>query len=166
MLIRTVAVFLLGISTLAAAGLSAEAAKGDMKIVVRRASPILEGRVLDLKFAGFAQGIWARDASDCEGLTTVDRARPGAVIAFFRGLMETPGEICQVYGAEKAASDSQRAAMNCRLWNEAEVLRLVTVKPRGSDGLTVEDGERPPVHYRLCRPITPVTQPVGRQASQ
>jgi len=165
-LIRMVAVFLLGGVTLAAAVLSAEAAKGDLKVAVRRASPILEGRILDLTFAGFAQGIWTRERSDCDSFTSVDRGRPGSVIAIFRSLMETPDEICQVYGAERAGTDSQRAAMNCHLWSGAETLGLVTIRQRGSVGLSVQNGDRPPVHYRFCRAIIPLLQPVSQQAGR
>ncbi|MBD1549518.1 hypothetical protein HK439_24950 [Labrenzia aggregata] len=163
---RTVAVFCLGVSALAAAVLCAHAAKGDMQVAVQRASPILEGRILDLTFAGFAQGVWTREKSDCDGLTTVDRGRPGAVIAIFRSLMETPEEICQVYGAEKAGTDSQRAAMNCRQWSGAETLGLITISQRGSSEISVQDGERPPVHFRFCRAIIPLLQPLSQQAGR
>jgi hypothetical protein len=166
-LIRTVVVILLSVGSGLMAGVfSVHAAKGDMQVAVQRSSPILEGRILDLKFAGFAQGIWTREASDCDGLTTVDRGQPGAVIAIFRSLMETPEEICQVYGAEQAETDSQRAAMNCRQWSGAETLGLVTISQRGSTGISVQDGERPPVHYRFCRAIPLLLQPVNQQAGQ
>ncbi|WP_209012064.1 hypothetical protein [Roseibium aggregatum] len=137
-----------------------------MQVAVQRASPILEGRILDLTFAGFAQGVWTREKSDCDGLTTVDRGRPGAVIAIFRSLMETPEEICQVYGAEKAGTDSQRAAMNCRQWSGAETLGLITISQRGSSEISVQDGERPPVHFRFCRAIIPLLQPLSQQAGR
>jgi hypothetical protein len=166
-LIRTVVLFLLGVGSGLAVGVpTAQAAKGDMQIAVRRASPILEGRILDLTFAGFAQGIWTREASDCDAFTTVDRGRPGGVIAIFRSLMETPEEICQVYGAEKAGTDSQRAAMNCRLWSGAEALGLITIMQRGETGISVQDGERPPVHYRFCRAIPSLLRPVSQQAGR
>lgn len=167
MLIRTVVVFFLSVgSGLAVGELSAHAAKGDMQVAIQRASPILEGRILDLTFAGFAQGIWTREKRDCDGLTTVDRGRPGAVIAIFRSLMETTEEICQVYGAEKAGTDSQRAAMNCHQWSGSETLGLVTISQRGSSEISVQDGERPPVHYRFCRAIIPLLQPLSQQAGR
>lgn len=137
-----------------------EAAKGDRKSGAIRTSPLLEGRVLDLRFADFAQGIWAADRATCDGLTAIDRGVPGSAIAIFRGLLETPSQICQVYGAEQGASGSQRAAMNCRLDSGGESLGLVTVRPRGPAGLSVQDGEHPPVYYRYCRAIPPVTQSV------
>lgn len=138
----------------------AEAAKGDRKAGAIRTSPLLDGRVLDLRFAEFAQGIWASDGATCDALTAIDRGAPGSAIAIFRGLLETPSQICQVYGAQQGASGSQRAAMNCRLDNGGESLGLVTVRPRGSSGLSVQDGEHPPVYYRFCRAIPQVIQSV------
>ncbi|WP_346893420.1 hypothetical protein [uncultured Roseibium sp.] len=166
MLIRLIAVFLLGGHALAAGALCAEAAKGDMKVTVHRSSPILEGRILDLKFSSFAQGVWTREASDCDAFTTVDRGRPGGVIAIFRSLMETPEEICQVYGAERAGAESQRAAMNCHLWSGSETLGLVTVRQLGPSGLSVQFGEHQPVAYRFCRAIAPLLLPVSLQAER
>lgn len=167
MLIRTVFVVLLGVgSSLMTGVFSAHAAKGDMQVSVQRSSPILEGRILDLNFAGFAQGIWTREASDCDAFTTIDRGKPGAVIAIFRSLMETPDEICQVYGAERADTGSQRAAMNCRLWSGADALGLVTISQRGTTEIAVQDGERPPVTYRFCRAIVPLVQPVSQKAGR
>lgn len=141
-----------------ATDLTAEAAKGDRQPSVRRSSPLLEGKVLDLRFAGFAQGIWARQTQDCDNLSVIDRGVPGSLVAIYRGLLETPDQICQVYGAEKRSSGAQRAAMNCRLTTGSETLGLVTVRPRGTEGITVQDGDHPAVHYRFCRAITPLIQ--------
>lgn len=140
----------------------AEAAKGDLRAEVPRSSPLLEGRSLDLRFAEFAQGIWTKEPADCQDLTTIDRAKPGTAIAIYRGLYETPAEICQVYGAEQRSSRSQRAAMSCHLVGGGYSLGLVTVRPIGSAGLSVQDGKHPPAHYQFCRAITPVIQQAGQ----
>lgn len=161
MSIRSGSIFI-GLVVLLAGAAPAGAAKGDLHIQVRRSSPLLERRVLDLRFAGFAQGIWTRHSSDCQSLRNIDQAQPGTAVVIFRGLFETPTEICHVYGAEQRASGSQRAAMNCQLVSGGESLGLVTVRPIGSVGLSVQDGERPPIHYRFCRSIKPVIQPVGQ----
>jgi len=137
----------LSLLVLFATDMSVEAAKGDRQPSVRRSSPLLEGKVLDLRFAGFAQGIWARQAQDCENLSAIDR-----------GLLETPDRICQVYGAEKRSSGAQRAAMNCRLTTGSEALGLVTVRPRGTESISVQDGDHSAVNYRFCRAITPLLQ--------
>lgn len=148
----------LSLLVLFATDMTVEAAKGDRQQSVRRSSPLLEGKVLDLRFAGFAQGIWARQAQDCATLSAIDQGMPGSVVAIYRGLLETPGKICQVYGAEKRSSGGQRAAMNCRLTTGSEALGLVTVLPRGTEGIAVQDGDHPAVHYRFCRAITPLMQ--------
>lgn len=134
---------------------TAFAAKGDLKIKLPRSAPLLKGRTLDLRFADFAQGIWVRDLADCPA-KRIDQSAPGSALAIYRGLWEMPDRICQVYGAELGRRDTQRAAINCLLNNGAESIELVTVQPRGSNGLTVQEGERPPVHFRFCEQITPV----------
>ena len=88
------------------------------------------------------------------------------VIAIFRSLMETPEEICQVYGAERAGVESQRAAMNCHLWSGSETLGLVTVRQLGPSGLSVQFGDHQPVPYRFCRAIAPLLLPVSQQAER
>ena len=138
------------------------AAKGDRVTAVRKSSPLLEGRQLDLRFASFAQGIWASDDGACNGLTSIDRAAPGSVLAVFRGLLETPGRICLVYGAEQGAETSQRAALNCDLASGEEALGLVTVQRRGENGLMFQDGEQPPRRMQFCRTILPVTSAPGQ----
>ncbi len=147
----------LAVVVLLAGILPAVAAKGDRKANVTRSSPLLEGKVLDLRFEPFAQGIWATNDAACNAMSTIDQSEPGTVLAIFRGLLETPEQICQVYGAEHGSSGSQRAAMNCSLSAGGEALGLVTVRPRGSAGLSVQDGKRPPAYYRFCKKIDPVT---------
>ncbi|WP_338052236.1 hypothetical protein [Roseibium polysiphoniae] len=134
------------------------AGKGDRVVSVQRRSPLLERKVLDLRFADFAQGIWTTDQEACSDLRSIDRSQPGSTVAIFRGLMETPDRICTVYGAEQGALEAQRAAMNCDLVAGGDALGLLTVRRRGSQGLMVQDGERPPEYFRFCRGIVPVTQ--------
>ncbi len=152
-------VFVAVLLTCAAAG-AAHAAKGDLKVKVPRSAPLLQGKTLDLRFAEFAQGIWVRDLKDCPA-ERIDRSRPGSTLAIYRGLWETPGRICQVYGAELGSRDTQRAALNCQLTDGGEVIELVTVQPRGTGSLLVQEGERTPVQYRFCERITPVLEKDG-----
>jgi hypothetical protein len=144
---------------LVAAGGTAHAGKGDLKVVVPRSAPLLQGKTLDLRFAKFAQGIWVRDLSNCPA-PRIDRAAPGTALAIYRGLYETSSRICQVYGAEKGDRNTQRAALNCLLTDGGEAIELVTVQPRGTKGLMVQEGERPPVHFRFCERIIPILQAV------
>jgi len=139
------------------------AAKGDRKVTIGSPSPILAGKVLDLRFAGFAQGIWTRQADDCAALSRIDTGPPGHVVAIYRGLLETPTRICQVYGAEQRPKGAQRAAMNCRLDTGSQALGMVTVRRRGAEILVVQDGENPPITYRFCRTIPPVINTAGQQ---
>lgn len=141
---------------------SAQAAKGDRQITLPRTSPFLANKVLDLRFADFATGIWARRQSDCADFRSVDQGTPGSVVAIFRGLFETPGQICHVYGAEQRPSVAQRAAMSCALDTGGSALGLVTVRQRGAAVLLIQDGEQAPVPYRLCKKITPILQPVSQ----
>lgn len=141
---------------------AAVAAKGDLKVQVPRAAPLLKGRTLDLRFADFAQGIWVRDLDDCPA-KRIDKAAPGSTLAIYRGLWEMPDRICQVYGAELGRRDTQRAAINCLLQSGAETIELVTVQPRGTNGLLVQEGERPPVHFRFCEQILPVLKATGKK---
>lgn len=141
----------------------AVAGKGDRKTSVPRSAPLLKGKTLDLRFADFAQGVWVRDLSNCPA-ERIDRNAPGSAIAIYRGLLETPGRICQVYGAEKDKLRTQRAAINCLLNDGGDAIELVTVQPRGTNGLMVQEGERPPVHFRFCEAIIPVLQ--SAQTSQ
>ncbi|CTQ76941.1 hypothetical protein [Roseibium alexandrii] len=141
----------------AVAAAPAMAGKGDLKRSVPRSAPLLKGKTLDLRFADFAQGIWVRDLSNCPA-PRIDRNDPGAAIAIYRGLLETPSRICQVYGAEKDKQFTQRAAINCLLNDGGEAIELVTVQPRGTNGLIVQEGERAPVHFRFCEAIQPVLQ--------
>lgn len=138
------------------------AAKGDRQLSVRPSPPLLEGKVLDLRFAGFAQGIWIGAEADCALLTRIDRGPPGQVVAIHRGLMETPTRICQVYGAEQRPQGAQRAAMNCRLDTGASALGMVTVRKRGDELLVVQDGEKQPKVFRFCREIPPVINTAGQ----
>ena len=131
------------------------AAKGDLMFEVPRAAPLLQGKTLDLRFADFAQGIWVSDPAHCPA-GQIDRSPPGSALAIYRGLFETPGRICQVYGAEKSGKRTQRAALNCLLNDGGEAIELVTVQPRGSDVLIVQEGEKPPVDFRFCEAIVPV----------
>jgi len=131
------------------------AGKGDLKPSVPRSAPLLKGKMLDLRFAEFAQGIWVRDPANCPA-RRIDATEPGSTIAIFRGLLETPGRICQVYGAEKDKLKTQRAAINCLFTDGGEAIELVTVQPRGSNGLLIQEGERPPVHFRFCEPVQTV----------
>ncbi|MHA7775294.1 hypothetical protein [Roseibium sp. M-1] len=147
---------LLAAVLVAAAG-PALAGKGDLMFGVPRTAPLLQGRTLDLRFADFAQGIWVRETDQCP-VPRIDRGLPGSTIAIYRGLLETPGRICQVYGAEKAGKRTQRAAINCMLNDGGEAIELVTVQPRGTEGLLVQEGEKPPVHFRFCEKIVPVLQ--------
>ncbi len=133
------------------------AGKGDLIFQVPKAAPLLQGRTLDLRFADFAQGIWVRDLEQCPA-PRIDRSPPGSALAIYRGLLETPGRICQVYGAEQSGIRTQRAAINCQLIDGAEVIELVTVQPRGTRGLLVQEGEKPPVHFRFCEKIVPILQ--------
>lgn len=142
---------------LLAANGTAHAGKGDLKVVVPRSAPLLQGKTLDLRFATFAQGIWVKDLANCPA-PRIDRSAPGSTIAIFRGLYETSSRICQVYGAEKGGRNTQRAALNCLLTDGGEAIELVTVQPRGSKGLMVQEGERPPVHFRFCERIIPVLE--------
>ncbi|WP_150525695.1 hypothetical protein [Roseibium sediminis] len=153
----------MGMAMLLIAGLSpAHAAKGDRTVTIQRSSEILASRTLDLRFADFAQGIWARQVDRCESVARIDEGEPGDAIAIYRGLFETPGRICVVYGAEQNATRVQRAAMNCRLDRGGSALGLVTVTSRGPSKLVVQEGERPPVAYRFCRAIPPLIQPYGQ----
>jgi len=146
-------IFLAALLTLPSA--TGFAAKGDLKVQVPKSAPLLQGRTLDLRFADFAQGIWVRDLSDCPP-PSIDRSAPGSALAIYRGLWEMPDRICQVYGAELGGRDTQRAAINCLLNSGAESIELVTVQPRGTGGLLVQEGERAPVQFRFCEKITPV----------
>ncbi|MEJ8476759.1 hypothetical protein [Roseibium algae] len=134
------------------------AGKGDRVVRVHSSAPLLERKVLDLRFADFAQGIWAMDTLSCDNLKTIDRSKSGSVLAVFRGLLETPDRICMVYGAEQRATKAQRAAIDCHLVSGGESLDLVTVRTHGSDGLELQAGEHPPKYFRFCQPIDPVTQ--------
>jgi len=142
------------------------AAKGDRKVTIGSTSPILAGKVLDLRFAGFAQGIWTRQPDDCAALSRIDTGSPGNVVAIYRGLLETPTRICQVYGAEQRPQGAQRAAMNCRLDTGSQALGMVTVRRRGSEILVVQDGEDPPITYRFCRTIPPVINTADQQSGE
>ncbi|MCX2724566.1 hypothetical protein [Roseibium salinum] len=142
---------------LAAAGGSASAGKGDLKANVPRSAPLLEGKALDLRFAKFAQGIWVSDLDHCPG-PRIDQSPSGTTVAIYRGLLETPDKICQVYGAEKDAGRTQRAAINCLLDSGNEAIELVTVRPRGTNVLMVQEGEKPPAEFRFCKQITPILQ--------
>jgi hypothetical protein len=133
------------------------AGKGDLIFQVPKSAPLLQGRMLDLRFADFAQGIWVSDPDVCP-TRRIDRSPPGSAIAIYRGLLETPGRICQVYGAEQSGKRTQRAAINCQLTSGAEVIELVTVQTRGTLGLVVQEGERAPVHFRFCESIVPILQ--------
>ncbi len=136
---------------------SAYAGKGDLMFEVPKSAPLLQGKMLDLRFAEFAQGIWVRDPTQCPA-PRIDRSDPGTALAIYRGLLETPGRICQVYGAEKAGMHRQRAAISCLLTDGGEAIELVTVTPRGTQGLMVQEGEKPPVHFRFCEKIIPILQ--------
>lgn len=154
--------WLVKMSVLVAVGLAADfgsalASKGDRISGVRKSAPLLERKVLDLRFATFAQGIWTRDTKTCSALETIDQAPPGSAIAVFRGLLETPGRICLLYGAERGGvKKSQRAALNCGLNSGEETLSLVTLSGRGNQTLIVQDGEHPAESFKFCRTITPV----------
>jgi len=141
--------------TLAAISGTALAGKGDLMFEVPKSAPLLQGKMLDLRFADFAQGIWVSDLDECPA-PRIDQSNPGTTLAIYRGLLETPGRICQVYGAEKAGKRSQRAAISCLLTDGGEAIELVTVSPRGSRGLMVQEGEKPPVHFRFCEKIEPI----------
>ncbi|MCK7613940.1 hypothetical protein [Roseibium sediminicola] len=142
---------------LATASGAALAGKGDLMFEVPKSAPLLQGRMLDLRFADFAQGIWVRDLDQCPA-PRIDRSDPGSTLAIYRGLLEMPGRICQVYGAEKAGKSTQRAAISCLLTDGGEAIELVTVSPRGTKGLMVQEGEKPPVHFRFCEKIEPILQ--------
>ncbi|WP_209017461.1 hypothetical protein [Roseibium aggregatum] len=144
-------------SAVLAAGGPALAGKGDLKFDVPKSAPLLQGRALDLRFADFAQGIWVRDPEDCPG-PSIDRSKPGSALAIYRGLWEAPDRICQVYGAELGRRETQRAAISCTLTDGGEAIELVTVRPRGTQGLLVQEGERAPVQYRFCARIVPILQ--------
>jgi hypothetical protein len=133
------------------------AGKGDFMFEVPRSAPLLQGRTLDLRFADFAQGIWVQERDQCP-VPRIDRGTPGSTVAIYRGLLETPGRICQVYGAEKDGKRTQRAAISCLLNDGREAIELVTVQPRGTEGLLVQEGEKPPVHFRFCEKIVPILQ--------
>jgi len=141
----------------AAAAAPAFAEKGDLKFEVPRSAPLLQGKTLDLRFAKFAQGIWVTDSGLCPA-PNIDRSLPGTTLAIYRGLLEMPGRICQVYGAEKAGGKTQRAAINCLLTDGGEAIELVTVQPRGTNVLMMQEGERPPVRFRFCEKIVPILQ--------
>ncbi len=147
---------------IAASGGQALAGKGDLLFQVPKSAPLLQGKTLDLRFADFAQGIWVRDLETCP-VQHIDRGAPGSAIAIYRGLLETPGRICQVYGAEKSGRKTQRAAIHCLLDDGGEEIELVTVQPRGTQGLMVQQGEKPTVHFRFCQKITPILQAAGSQ---
>ncbi|WP_208988314.1 hypothetical protein [Labrenzia sp. VG12] len=147
----------LAAAMLAVACSTAGAGKGDLMFEVPKSAPLLQGKMLDLRFAEFAQGIWVKDLNQCPA-ARIDRSSPGSTLAIYRGLFETPGRICQVYGAEKAGKQTQRAALNCLLTDGGEAIELVTVMPRGTQGLVVQEGEKPPVHFRFCEKITPILQ--------
>lgn len=140
---------------------ASHAAKGDLRVPVRTHSPLLQGKALDLRFAGFAQGIWVRSLQSCP-VERIERTEPGSTLAIFRGLLETPAKICQVYGAERDNPERQRAALNCLLNDGGEVIELVTLRPRGTGGLMVQMGEQPPVHFRFCERIIPALEAVHR----
>lgn len=150
---------LLAASMVAVACGTAGAGKGDLMFEVPKSAPLLQGKMLDLRFADFAQGIWVTDLDQCPA-ARIDRSQPGSTLAIYRGLFETPGRICQVYGAEKTGKRTQRAAINCLLTDGGEAIELVTVMPRGTGGLVVQEGEKPPVHFRFCEKITPILQSV------
>ena len=135
---------LLGVALAIVCG-PALAGKGDLMFKVPKSAPLLQGRALDLRFADFAQGIWVRELQDCPA-PRIDRSAPGS------------GRICQVYGAEKSGKMTQRAAINCLLTDGGEAIELVTVQPRGTEGLLVQEGEKPPVHFRFCEKIIPILQ--------
>ncbi|POF33729.1 hypothetical protein [Roseibium marinum] len=141
----------------AVAGGPAYAEKGDLKFQVPKSAPLLQGKTLDLRFAKFAQGIWVTDLDYCPA-PSIDRSVPGTTLAIYRGLLETPGRICQVYGAEQSDGRTQRAAINCLLTDGGEAIELVTVQPRGTNVLMVQEGEDPPVQFRFCRKIIPILQ--------
>lgn len=147
----------MSVAILGAMAPPAYAGKGDLKVSVPKRAPLLQGKTLDLRFADFAQGIWVRDLEKCPA-PRIDQSAPGSTIAFYRGLMETSSRICQVYGAEKHNRSAQRAAINCLLNDGGQAIELVTVRPRGSNGLMVQQGERPPVYFRFCEKIIPVLQ--------
>nr|WP_244314092.1 hypothetical protein [Roseibium denhamense] len=136
---------------------SVSAGKGDLAFSVPKSAPLLKGRVLDLRFADFAQGIWVRDLASCP-TSRIDLSEPGSTLAIYRGLYEMRGRICQVYGAEKPQAYTQRAAINCLLDGGDETIELITVRPRGTQGLMVQEGERQPVHFRFCEKIQPILQ--------
>ncbi|MDN3721428.1 hypothetical protein QW131_25250 [Roseibium salinum] len=143
---------------LAAAGGSASAGKGDLKANVPRSAPLLEGKALDLRFAKFAQGIWVSDLDHCPG-PRIDQSPSGTTVAIYRGLLETPDKICQVYGAEKDAGRTQRAAINCLLDSGNEAIELVTVRPRGGRMCSwCRKAKKPPAEFRFCKQITPILQ--------
>ncbi|TYC64451.1 hypothetical protein FMN50_00285 [Rhodobacterales bacterium] len=147
--------FLAGLLVLS--GAPALAAKGDLKIDVPKSAPLLQGKSLDLRFASFAQGIWVAEPQECPP-ASIDRGAPGATLAIHRGLMEMPGRICQVYGAERDGGETQRAAINCLMDDGGETIQLVTVQPRGTGELIVQEGERAPVEFRFCEKISPVSR--------
>lgn len=140
----------------------AMAAKGDRKVSLQHKPSILASRSLDLRFADFAQGIWTTDASRCEQLSKIDVGEPGEAIAIYRGLFETPGKVCLVYGAEQNPNKTQRAAMNCRMDKGGSALGLLTVTKRGTSKLVIQEGERRPVAYRFCRTISPLLEPFSQ----
>jgi len=132
------------------------AGKGDRQVQAPRYAPLLQEKVLDLRFSPFAQGLWTRNGA-CVNPISIDRSEPGDAVAIFRGLLETPSELCQVYGAEQRPEGAQRAAMSCLMNNGMENLGLVTVSQRGPQGLHVHFDGKNPVTYRFCREIRPVT---------
>ncbi|NVK34243.1 MAG: hypothetical protein HWE23_07175 [Rhodobacteraceae bacterium] len=139
---------------------AAYAGKGDRAPSVQRSSPLLEGRILEVRLADFAQGIWTVDRQTCDGFTTIEEAKNGSAITIFRSLYETPSQICMVYGAEQGKSRAQRAALNCTQNSGGTMLGLLTLRKRGSSVLLVEDGERPQQSYRFCRPVVSVLEQV------
>ncbi|WP_297587404.1 hypothetical protein [Roseibium sp.] len=129
----------LTVALCAAPGAPVLAGKGDLKIQVPKSAPLLQGRTLDLRFAEFAQGIWVRDLKNCPA-QRIDQSAPGSTLAIYRGLWEMPGRICQVYGAELGSRKTQRAAINCLMSDGGEAIELVTVQPRGTGSLLVQEG--------------------------
>ncbi len=157
---RSLVVALLGFGAGIAFLGAAHAGKGDRVLSVPRGSPILERKVLDLRFADFAQGIWASDVPTCQRLEAIDAADDGTAVAVFRGLIETPDRICLVYGAETGSVNSQRAALNCDLESGEEALGLITLRRSGKEGLLIQDGTHEPRYFQFCKPILPVTRSV------
>lgn len=132
------------------------AGKGDRAVKTQPSGLLMQGKILDVRFSDFAQGIWTRDAASCQKLSAIEDASEGSVIAIFRGLFETPDRICMVYGAEQGKRSSQRAALNCDLKSGNTALGLVTVRQRGSQVIVLEDGEQPAQTFEFCRAVPTV----------